>query len=156
MMSSELSRAIVDVYPSFTKWAFKWSTFSIISKGATHYCPPRGSFLKSMREGNQIPYYILTREMVLVWYPFDYMSDTFPQRRSTSTSFSVYVKTGVMLRSPSTFGSLLILTDLVILPNLTHYVHYYVRSHIWQNQQISKAKWRPLFYSNLYILSRPP
>ena len=103
MMSSELSRAIVDVYPSFTKWAFKWSTFSIISKGATHYCPPRGSFLKSMREGNQIPYYILTREMVLVWYPFDYMSDTFPQRRSTSTSFSVYVKTGVMLRSPSSF-----------------------------------------------------
>ena len=40
MMSSELSRAIVVVYPSFTKWAFKWSTFSIISKGATHYCPP--------------------------------------------------------------------------------------------------------------------
>ena len=47
--------------------------------------PPRGSFLKSMREGNQIPYYVLTREMVLVWYPFDYMSDTFPQRSSTST-----------------------------------------------------------------------
>ena len=69
----------------------------------SHYCPPRGSFLKSMREGNQIPYYVLTREMVLVWYPFDYMSDTFPQRRSTSTSFSVYVKTGVTLRSPSSF-----------------------------------------------------